>query len=458
MGQVLLHLPYEIYEEILEHLLPESPASESAGFLFVVPQPPESDTQVYEHIEWYPVHRDGFVDRSWYHLELTDETRAYVIKRAHDLRASIVEVHSHPGSRTAAFSYSDHRGFREFVPHVWWRLKGRPYFAVVVSPDTFDGLAWIVDPTKPQHLDGIVVGNEVLKPTKRSSLEIDGERFDRSTRFFGQSGQDRLSTATVAVVGIGGLGTHVVQQLALLGLGRLVLIDDEDVAETNRNRYIGLRHDDPVPGLAKVTLGRRLAEEINPQIEIISIRDSLRSAEAFDAIVKCDYVVGCLDNDGARLILNMLCSAYAKPYVDLGTDILDDGASYGGRVCVVRDGEGCLFCYDELDAEAIQVTLMNNEQRTDRATIYGVPVDALGSTGPSVVSINGIVASLGVTELMLMATGMPRAPRKILKYYGTRGIVTVRTGSQEADCYYCSRIFAKGDEAGLRKLLTGATP
>ena len=48
------------------------------------------------------------------------------------------------------------------------------------------------------------------------------ERYDRNIRFFGKKGQDRLAAASVAVVGVGGLGTHVVQQLALLGVGRLV--------------------------------------------------------------------------------------------------------------------------------------------------------------------------------------------------------------------------------------------
>ena len=113
--------------------------------------------------------------------------------------------------------------------------------AVVVTHTDFDGLAWMMDPEKPQYLDGIVVGGKVFQPTKHSSLVADSEKYDRNVRFFGQSGRDSLGAASVAVVGVGGLGTHVVQQLALLGVGRLVLIDSEEVDETNRNRYVGLR-------------------------------------------------------------------------------------------------------------------------------------------------------------------------------------------------------------------------
>lgn len=453
MGQVLLDLPADVYEEVRGHLLPKDLGLEAAGFLFVTPRFRDDDVQMFKYVEWYPVPPDGFLEHTGYHLELTDETRAMVIKRAHDLGASIVELHSHSGPRPAAFSFTDRRGFREFVPHVWWRLKGKPYFAVVLTQTSFDGLAWMVDPRAPQYLDGVVVGGTTLQPTQLSRLAMGGERYDRNVRFFGQRGQDQLAVASVAVVGIGGLGTHVVQQLALLGVGRLVLIDPEEVDDTNRNRYVGLRHDDPVPGMPKVTLGRRLTNETNPEVEVTPIAESLRSQAAFDAIVGCDYVFGCLDNEGARLILNELCSAYAKPYFDLASDVLDEGSRYGGRVCVVRDGTGCLSCYDELDTEAAHRDLMSDSQRRDHEAIYGVPVDALGEVGPSVVSINGVVASLGVTEFMRIATGMPRQATNHLRYRGERGIVNVVADDPNPDCYYCSGIRGKGHDVDVGRYL-----
>ena len=456
MSRVLLHVQSSIYEEIQAHFLEKNAESESAGFMFVVPRTQGDDTHVYEHVEWYPVPPEGFVENNWYHLELTDEFRASVIKRAHDLEASIVEFHSHLGPKPASFSPFDRRGLREFVPHVWWRLRNRPYFAVVVTHTTFDGLAWMMNPEEPQHLDGIVVGDRVFEPTRLSSLVADSGRYDRNARFFGQSGQDSLGAASVAVVGVGGLGTHVVQQLALLGVGSLVLIDSEEVEETNRNRYVGLRQDDPVPGLLKVDLGRRLAGEINPEVGVISISDYLRSQPAFDAIIESDYVFGCLDNDGSRLVLNELCLAYDKPYFDLASDIVEGGTNYGGRVCAVMDGPGCLVCYDELDLEAARIDLMSDKQRKDYADIYGIPLSELGRVGPSVVSINGVVASLGVTEFMLAATGMPRQPRAVLKYRGEMGVVTTPTPNPDPDCYQCSVIRGKGGEADVQRYIKAA--
>ena len=180
MSRVVLHVPSSVYEEIQAHLRENNVDSESAGFMFVVPTTQDGDTDVYEHVEWYPVPPEGFVESNWYHLELTDEFRAGVIKRAHDLGASIVEFHSHLGPQPARFSPFDRRGLREFVPHVRWRLRNRPYFAVVVTRTDFDGLAWTMGPENPQHLDGIVVGDRVFEPTKLSSLVADEARYDRN--------------------------------------------------------------------------------------------------------------------------------------------------------------------------------------------------------------------------------------------------------------------------------------
>ena len=66
-------------------------------------------------------------------------------------------------------------GFAEFVPHVWWRLQGKPYFAVVVTRKNFDGLAWIINPKTPQRLDGIALDSSVLKPTRLSPLRYDAD-------------------------------------------------------------------------------------------------------------------------------------------------------------------------------------------------------------------------------------------------------------------------------------------
>ena len=280
-------------------------------------------------------------------------------------------------------------------------------------------------------------------------------RFDRNILFFGREGQERLSAANVAVVGIGGLGSHVVQQLALLGVGGLILIDSEELDDSNRNRYIGARHEDPVPGTPKVVIGQRLAHEINPQINVLTIPQPLANHLSFQAIIsESNFVFGCLDNDGARLILNELCLAYDKPYFDLASGIVDvEEGRYGGRVCVRWNGIGCLVCHELLDPVEAGLDLQSDGQRRNREAIYGMPVGTLGATGPSVVSINGVVASIGVTEFMLAVSGVRSEPRGVLTYRGDRGVVLAKSALPRDGCYFCSNILGRGDDAEVQRYL-----
>lgn len=284
---------------------------------------------------------------------------------------------------------------------------------------------------------------------------MNNTRFDRNILFFGKEGQKCLSDASVAVVGVGGLGTHVVQQLALLGVGRLVLIDSEELDNTNRNRYVGVRHDDPVPGTPKVAIGERLALEINPQIKVLAIARPLADLLSFQAIIsESNFVFGCLDNDGARLVLNELCLAYEKPYFDLASGIDVDQGRYGGRVCVRWKGAGCLVCHGLLDPVEAGMDLQGDDQRKNREAVYGMPIDSLGAVGPSVVSINGIVASLGVTEFMLVVSGVRSEPKPVLTYHGDRGVVLAKSDPPRAGCFFCSLILGKGEGAQVQRYLS----
>lgn len=281
-----------------------------------------------------------------------------------------------------------------------------------------------------------------------------GDRFDRNERLFGEEGQRALHQTSVAVIGVGGLGTHVVQQLSYLGVGALSLIDHEDLSRSNRNRYVGAWHDDQIPGSLKVDLGQRLAQLIDPSIAVKTVPDSFLSNPALDALRDADVAFGCVDNDGVRHVLNEACLAYDKPLFDLASDVPEPGR-YGGRVVVVWGKGGCLHCRGMIDGEEARRFLSPAESLENEAAVYGVHRDILGDAGPSVVSINGVIASLAVTEFMVAVTGM-RAPRTHLEYRGHIGVVGNRTDKPAEGCYYCNKIRGSGNSANIQRYFAAA--
>ncbi len=83
------------------------------------------------------------IDNAWC-VELADDARCRVLQWASGRDGWLIEAHSHLGSLgdPAAFSSVDLASLAEWVPHVRWRLRWRPYAALVFGPQTFDGLAW----------------------------------------------------------------------------------------------------------------------------------------------------------------------------------------------------------------------------------------------------------------------------------------------------------------------------
>lgn len=214
---------------------------------------------------------------------------------------------------------------------------------------------------------------------------------------------------------------------------------------------IGARHDDPVPGSRKVDLVARLIAEINPDILVEKIPYPMVSPQAFAAIKKSHWAIGCFDHDGPRHILNELCSAYSIPYIDLASDVL--AGAYGGHICVSQGGNGCLSCLDLLDRSVVRHYLDTPRDRAAEKEIYGVNRELLNNKGPSVSPINGVVASVGAMEFMVAVTGM-RAARRLLQFRGHDSKVTVSNDQPGADCYYCTGLRGTKEAAGVERYLT----
>lgn len=170
MDAANLELPSGVYQRLLAHLLRPKFRVEQAAFVYAKATRGVDGTTKFQFIDWDPIPPEGFEIQHEYHIELADEQRAKLIKRAHDLDASLIEFHSHTGHHSAEFSGSDMAGFDEFVPHVWWRLKNRPYAAVVVARSGIDALAWTSSPSTPVAFDAVTLdgGAKIIRPTQLS--------------------------------------------------------------------------------------------------------------------------------------------------------------------------------------------------------------------------------------------------------------------------------------------------
>jgi molybdopterin-synthase adenylyltransferase len=171
--------------------------------------------------------------------------------------------------------------------------------------------------------------------------ELDEEELVRYSRQIvlrevGGRGQLRLRSASVAVVGAGGLGSPAALYLAAAGVGRLTIVDDDRVALDNLHRQV--LHDSGSVGEPKTESARRRLAALNPRVAVRTVAARLTSGNAGELLAGHDVVVEGSDNFSTKFTVNDAC-------VRLGACAVIGGViRFEGQVVVVPPGAPCYRC------------------------------------------------------------------------------------------------------------------
>lgn len=143
-----------------------------------------------------------------------------------------------------------------------------------------------------------------------------GRRFGGVARLYGDAGFARIQAARVAVMGIGGVGSWAAEALARSGVGRIVLIDLDHVAESNINRQIHALED--TLGAAKVDTMARRIRAINPAVEVEAVDEFVTAENAESMLAGCDWVIDAIDQVKVKVAVISLCRRLGMPVVTAG--------------------------------------------------------------------------------------------------------------------------------------------
>ncbi len=156
-------------------------------------------------------------------------------------------------------------------------------------------------------------------PVNSTKHDIDFERrFGGIARLYGDAALACFRHAHVCVIGVGGVGSWIVEALARSAIGRITMIDLDNVAESNVNRQIHALTD--TLGKAKVTALAERVAQINPTCEVTEIEDFV-SADNLDQMIGArayDYVIDAIDNVNAKTALIAYCRAKKIKLITVG--------------------------------------------------------------------------------------------------------------------------------------------
>jgi molybdopterin-synthase adenylyltransferase len=422
-------------------LLADAPL-ESAQFLFARPVRTPSGSWRLLVCDSMELEDHDYRVRSEAALEIPPTVVAEAMRRARSNGLSIVVAHSHPFAGSVTPSVRDLAGEGFLVPALRRRIPDVPHARLIVGPDSIH--AAMFDPTDGEYPLSIVeVGEGIESFTTRARVEPAAQNststYERQVRAFGSTGQEKLGALSIAIVGLGGTGSLVAQQLAHLGVQDFLLVDPDVVEATNLNRVVGATAGDILR--PKVLVASEFIRSINPSANVKALAADIRDQETVRSLLDSDVFFCCTDSQGSRAVLSQLAYQFWLPGIDVGVAIHgnDRGITHiSGRVQMLAPTLPCLLCCGVLDPETVRRDLLSAEARARDQYIVGVPTPQ-----PAVISINSTASSLAVTMFLSAVTGIPMAARNVRLRLET-GIVSRVESRATAGCPVCSGTGASG--------------
>ncbi len=250
----------------------------------------------------------------------------------------------------------------------------------------------------------MIVGDDLCFWTDR--IQSLGDSFTlRHEQAFGSRTTAMLRSFSAAIVGCSGTGSIVAEQLARLGVGRLLLVDPDLVEEKNLNRILNSGKEDAYLKHPKVHVLASAIARMGLGQEVVPLHSNLITPQAIKQVAECDVVFGCMDGVEGRHMLNRLATFYTLPYFDVGVRLDADGSGgierIAGAVHYLQPGLSSLlsrgvYTMARVEAEEMRRTNPAMYQRqANEGYLRGVEEDR-----PAVISVNMFFASLAVNEFL----------------------------------------------------------
>jgi len=367
-------------------------------------------------------------------------------------------AHCHGGTNEVGFSADDMNSHERGYPALRDLADGSIVGGLVFASSAIAGDLWLSDGTRVELTSARVAGRpmKTLFPGPPAIEKHDAEH-DRQARIFGDRGQAVLDAQKVAVIGAGGAGSLLVEYLARLGVGHLVIIDPDRVETTNLPRIIGSRRFDAHTWVTspqrpkvlqalgrrfashKVHVARRVAQRARPTTKVDAVVGDIIDAQTAQLLIDCDYIFLAADSMQARLVFNAIVHQYLIPGAQVGAKVQVDKAT--GEVVDVFSvsrpivpGFGCLWCNSLISSSGLQEEALDPATRERQRYVDDDTVPA-----PSVITLNAVAAAHAADDYLFSVTELldKDAPHRWFRFTPREAGVELGRPRRDKGCTEC---------------------
>ena len=383
-----------------------------------------------------------------------------------------VSVHNHGGSRDrAGFSGDDLRSHERGYPALV-QMTGKLVTGLVLAREAIAGDIFTRS-DRHELTSATVLGPTVhtLRPEPIAPSGGASEAYDRQALMFGARGQAILGDLKVAIIGVGGGGSLINQMLAHLGVGHTLVIDPDQVEESNLSRIVGATRRDALgvfPNVgwslfrrlagrtarSKVAVAERFARTANPEMQYEAIRGDVANPDVARRLLDCNFIFLATDTMESRHLFNEIVHQYLIPGAQIGAKVpIDENGTVGDVRVVVRPvmpDSGCLWCSGAISPERLNREILSSKERERQRYVDDPDVHE-----PSVITLNALGASQAVNDFLFMFTGLHEPGtqmRERFQWARRREWEQIKHKPQE-ECRHCGHgsksAYANGDSRRL---------
>lgn len=470
-----LAIPQSLKKELFRHLFPgdgdEHGAIVSAGLVKT-----DHDVRLLARELVCAIDGKDYLSGKRGYRMLTGEFVTREIRRCRDQELCYLAIHNHAGSDRVGFSADDLRSHERGYPSLLDIMRGEPVGALVFARKAVAGDLWLDKGTRLSLSSADVIGSSIerLYPAPQPKPPGVDLSYDRQARLFGDAGQVLLRRVKVGVVGAGGVGALVVQYLARLGIGSIVVADPERIEPSNLPRIVEATrwdalaplHDPRLPhwirdfaqthSRRKSEIMRRIVRRANPTIQFEGIAGDFTRSEVARRFLECDFIFLAADSFQARLVFNAIVHQYLIPGVQIGCKVPVDAESGDvGEVHAVarpvNPDSGCLWCNGLIPPGRLQEEAATIAER--RAQRY---VEEETVVAPSVITLNAAAVGLAVNDFLFSVTALRHDSDRsdhYIRVIPKRRELFRDEPRKDQDCLECGKgdksRFARGDSFDL---------
>ena len=351
-------------------------------------------------------------------------------------------LHTHPGKDMSPRPSKHDEIVNEELSDLFRLRSGSPLYGALVIARTGGHLCFtgcIESSHGRTDIDRLWVTGRRFKLAQNWLHETPSppDQFDRNIRAFGGEIQKVLSDLHIAVIGNGGTGSSVIEQLVRLGVRHLHLVDPDTLTASNLTRVYGSFPEDV--GKPKVDVIAAHVGRIAHDAEVIATQNTITVEATAKLLLDADVIFGCTDDNAGRLVLSRIASYFLTPVIDCGVLLTSAGSGQiegiYGRVTMLVPGSACLVCRNRIDLQRAAAEMLAPEEHRRLAGEGYAP--ALAGVEPAVVAFTTQVGAAAVSELLerLIQYGPEPAPTEVLLRAHEREMST--NDEPPRDGHYC---------------------